>query len=401
MPKRKPKASAKKKKKQTRATRGGSDRKRSFKKRMKKSKQRRQSKSFFRSDAEIPFWKCDEGQHTIDIIPYMAGENDPDCEQGEDTYVLEVFTHRDVGNVEGQQVICLAETYNEPCPICEHRKKLQREGDADDDLIDELTPSRYPRSIYNIVCYDSRREEDKGVQVWHTSHYLFEKHLLKLAEGPTRRGSSKPDSFVEFACPVEGKSIGFETEGKGINTKHLALQFLERDYEIDDDTLEEAYTLDDLIEKPTYDEVYAMHWGEDPDVDDDEDEEDEDDRPSSRRRGSKPKRKASRRRREPDDDDDDDDDDDVEDDDYEDVEDDDVVEEDECPAGGVFGEDCNQYEDCEDCDMWDDCYAQSNGDDDEDEEDEEPRRKPKRKKKTKPAKRKQAKPKKQRKLRRR
>ena len=85
------------------------------------------------------FWKCKEGDHLVDIIPYFAGGNDPDPEVGEgtDTYKLEVFAHGGIGPNE-DMVVCLAKTFNKKCPICEHRKSLLKEASPDENLIDEL-----------------------------------------------------------------------------------------------------------------------------------------------------------------------------------------------------------------------------------------------------------------------
>lgn len=397
-----PKPSRRSKPKKKPASRGrssaGRDRRMSFRERMKKSENRRFSKGIFKVDLEgVDFWKCDEGQHIIDIIPAPAGPNNPMDEEGTNTYVLELSVHRDVGDVEGQMVVCPKENFNQPCPICEHRTQLAREGDADEELLKALRPSAYPRSIYNVICYDSRAEEEKGIQVWHTSNYLFEQHLLKLAKGPQRRGgSSAPDSFVEFACPVEGKSISFSTEGKKMNKKHMALQFMDRDYEIDDATLEEAHVLDDLIKFHTYDEIYALYWGEEGEgVDDDGYEEEEDERPARRgagRRASDRRAAPARRGRVEEEDEAEEDEGEWEDEAEEAEEEYEEEEGDtECPAGGVFGEDCNQYDECESCELWDDCYEASNV------EEEQPRRsrKPKPKKpasRRKPASRKPKKP---------
>lgn len=357
MPKRTKRTSKPKGKKK--AGRGKStDRRMSFRDRVKRSQNRHASKGIFRVGLDdVNFWKCEEGQHIIDIIPYVAGSNNPDTEEGERDFKLAVFVHRDVGDVEGQMVVCPKETFNQPCPICEHRKELRRDGDADEDLIKELTPSRYSRVIYNIICYDSRREEEKGVQVWHTSEYLFDQHLLKLAQGPVRRGSQAPDSFVEFACPVEGKSISFTTEGKKMNTKHMGMQFVDRDYEIDDETLDDAQCLDELINFHTYDEIYALYWGEEGEGPDDTDDEEEDE-PRRRSRSSR-RRGGSKKRRRDEDEEYEEEDEDEDEDEYQ--EDEDEDEEDDCPAGGVFGEDCNNYDDCEDCDRWDECYDLTEG----------------------------------------
>jgi len=227
-------------------------------------------KGFFKDNLQnVKFWSCKEGDHLIDIIPYNIGENDPrlskfskrnELQVGDPHYVLEVFAHYDVGPSE-QSCICLAETYNKPCPICEHRKQLIKEG-ADEGVVNELKVSRYPRVIYNIVSLETADEEAKGIQVFHTSSYLMETNLAKLAKGPVRPGQTGIDPYIYFADPDEGKSISFSREGKGQNTRFTAHRFLDRNYEIEDEILDAAYCLDDLIYIPTYDEVYEMYWGE-------------------------------------------------------------------------------------------------------------------------------------------
>lgn len=217
-------------------------------------------KGFFKEDLEdVKFWRCTDGQHLVDIIPYLAGPNDPAVEEGEETYTLELFVHQNVGVTDGMK-ICLAETYGKPCPICERRKQLQREG-ADEDTIKDLTPSRYPRSVYNVVCYDSREEEDKGVQIWHTSSYLLEQYLLELAKKPVRPGREEVEPFIIFADADEGKSVSFKRTGKAESTKFIGIAFDDRDYAISDDVLDEAYCLDELIHVPSYDELYEWYWG--------------------------------------------------------------------------------------------------------------------------------------------
>lgn len=233
--------------------------------RMNKSKQTSEGGGlgFFRGDLQnVQFWKCDEGDHELDIIPYFAGPLDPHAREGEFTYVLEVFEHRDVGGIEGQTFICLMKTYGKPCPICQHRQQLIQEG-ADDELIKALRTSRYPRSIYNVVVYDSEKEQSKGVQVWHTSHWLMEQYLIKLAESSRREIEQGHPPFKYFADPEEGYSVRFTRTGQGQNTRYIAHQLLARNYTIPQDTLNAAYQLDQLIYVPKYDEVYAAYWGTD------------------------------------------------------------------------------------------------------------------------------------------
>lgn len=217
---------------------------------------------FFKGDLQdVNYWNCEEGDHDIDVIPYIAGPNDPHKEEGEWTYVLEVFEHRDVGGEEGKSMICLFKTFGLPCPICEHRQQLVKE-EADEEVIKALRTSKYPRSIYNVVVYDTEKEEDKGVQVFHTSHWLMERHLVKLSESNRRDIDMGHPAFKFFADPDEGYSVRFTRTGKNQNTQFLAHQLVERNYVISDEILEQAYQLDQLIHIPTYEEVYEAYWNE-------------------------------------------------------------------------------------------------------------------------------------------
>lgn len=221
------------------------------------------TRSYFKDGLEgVNFWTPKEGDHILDIIPYTAGPNDPQVKEGDPTYVLEIYIHPDVGGIENQTMICPEKTFKKPCPICEHRRILQKEG-ADEDLVKSLQPKRYPRSIYNIVCYDSEKDESKGVQIFDVSHYLFEMYLLKLAQGSARSGQ-RPTGFIPFADPEEGRSIRFTRQGTSTNTRYIAHAFESRNYTIPKEILDSTHCLDQLIHIPTYDEIYGAYWGETP-----------------------------------------------------------------------------------------------------------------------------------------
>jgi hypothetical protein len=316
---------------------------------------------FFEEGLNVKFWKCDEGDHILDIIPYYAGPNDPDAEEGEFTYGLYVYEHRDVGGEEGKSYICLDRTYGEDCPICEHRRQLEKQG-GDEDLIKSLRPSKYPRTIYNIISYDGN-EEAKGIQVWHTSYFLFEMHLNKLAVDPRRKGT-KNENIILFADPEEGKSIAFTRQGTGINTKYLAHRFLDRDYVIEDGVIEQANKLDELIHIPTYEELYEAYWGEPFDEEaaaerskpkrpgkklrtraeaaaEPEPEPEQEEPEEKPARTSRPARKPKREPEpEPE---------------PEEPEEPEGPEELECPHRGEFAVDFNTLKACDDCEIWDEC----------------------------------------------
>lgn len=203
-----------------------------------------------RGEKPLKAWKCKEGEHIIDIIPFLAGSVHHQVREGEPTYLLDIWVHQKVG-MDENDVVCLARNYNEACPICEYinaqrlKKGLTEE---DEDAFKSLNPKR--RCLYNIVCYDSTREEDRGVQLWEVAHFLFEKKILSVARNPRGGG------FVPFSSPDTGKSIYFEREGSGItNTQYLGHKFIERQNRVSDEILEDAYVLDELIIKLSYDEI--------------------------------------------------------------------------------------------------------------------------------------------------
>jgi hypothetical protein len=263
------------------------------------------------------FWKVDEGDHTIDIIPYITGENDPYVEEGEPQHVLMLKVHQHVGVGEGSYVC--PTIYKKPCPICEHIKQLRSEG-ADDDEIKALKPKN--RCVYNIICYDSDKEEEKGVQLWEVAHWNSERYFTKLAS-PKRRASGE----VVFAHPDEGKSIEFTREGTGAtNTNFYGFAFQNRDYIIEDETLDEAHCLDDLIQMTSYDDLYKEYWGEDA--------------PEKESMGRVKKRKKSAEKKEE-------------------PEEKQSGDDSGCPGGGEFGTSIDKLDHCEDCDLWKDCAREN------------------------------------------
>lgn len=192
-------------------------------------------------------WRVAEGEHILDIIPYLSGDHDPKVDAETPTYFLDLWVHQRVGVTE-DAYICPASNYKgQRCPICEHVAKMKASGNFDDDEIRQFTPKR--RVMYNIVCYDTDAEEAKGVQVWEASYHLTENELVELARN--RRGAG----YLAFSDPDEGKSLSFIRKGKGVGTRYKGWQFEDRVAPIEDEILDQAYTLDDIIHIPSYEEL--------------------------------------------------------------------------------------------------------------------------------------------------
>jgi hypothetical protein len=225
-------------------------------KRLKKSQDRAQSRMRSIIKGDIPLYQPNDGSHILDIIPYEAGKNDPIVEKGEPTYTLEIWVHPSVGP-DNAVFLCPQRMYGDDCPICEDRQRMIDKG-KDKDVYKVLYPKH--RHIYNIVSYD-RGEEKKGVQVWDVSYHYSEKWILALAERPTRGGKKKE---INFPDEKEGQTISFTIEpaqSKDDYPSYVGWAFEDRDYEIDDDILDEAYCLDEIIHIADYDEIYNAYYG--------------------------------------------------------------------------------------------------------------------------------------------
>jgi len=375
-----------------------------LKERLKEDQEQRETggRGIFKSGTGATYWNPEGGDHLIDLIPYIAGANHPTIPEGEPAYVLKLAVHYGIGISEDKSFICLKETYDKPCPICMHRTQLKNEG-AEDEVWKSLFPKK--RTVYNVYCWDSSSEEDKGVQVWEVSDWYFQKHLDQLAKGPRRPGRGEYEKRIDFIDPDEGKSIAFTIKpprSKEAYAEYIGHRFDDRDYVISDEMLDSAQVLDELIIIPTFEEVYEEYWGEpfeeggeeaeqeteeyeDGDGDEYYDEDEAVDEEVY---------------------DEDEDVEEVYDEDVEEIEDDEDVEEIEdddsesvgkgtiaddgvCPGGGEMGVDTNELEYCEECENWDECLEkqtelEAEGAEEERKPARKPKQKPKQKPKTKP-----------------
>lgn len=228
-------------------------------KRVKAGQERSQGlqKNILKVEADVTMAKIRDGSHILDLVPYEAGSHDPLTEEGDPTYGFEYWAHPNVGP-NNAMMLCPTEMYGDPCYICEHRERLRQKG-ADDDKWKPLFPKR--RNLYNILCYD-RGEEKKGIQVWDISYHYFEKFIIAISKKQSRGG--KKAKTINFAHPTKGKSITFTVEpakSKNDYPTYLGFTFDDRDYEIEQDTLEEAHILDEIVHIPTTDEIKRAFLG--------------------------------------------------------------------------------------------------------------------------------------------
>jgi hypothetical protein len=269
----------------------------------------------------VNFWKCTEGGHTIDFIPFIAGPSMPKVsgggvKEGEFAWLIDVWIHRNVGVLDAPYV-CPTRTNGLPCPICEHLNQ-NRDSYSKEDF-GAMKAKR--RTLYLIWSHDNSDEEAKGIQLWDVAHWFMENNLKEIAERPKGGGT------VPYFDPDVGKNVLFTRRGAGAgNTQFLGHRFDDRETPIPDKVLDQSFDLDRAIKYATYDEINKAFYGA---TDEDGGSDTVKDTPPF-----EPEPEPEEQME--------------------------AVGPDECPIGGEFGVDHDQLEDCnsgDGCVNWDNCYA--------------------------------------------
>lgn len=207
---------------------------------------------YFTDDLPLPKWFCNEGDHALDVIPFLAGDKHPNVAEGRPTHNVDLFVHFGIGVTESAY-ICPARMGKGKCPICEYQAELKKQKNYDEDYVKSFNAKR--RVVYNVLVYDTPKDEDAGMMIWEASHHLAEKNIMAIARNKRSGG------FVKWASPDVGKTIEFTREGKGISTKYVGFTFSDREdaqgnpVKITDEQLEEAIQLDQYLNILTYDEL--------------------------------------------------------------------------------------------------------------------------------------------------
>ena len=364
----------------------------------------------------VNVWSAKPGSRNVllDILPYeVTSKKHPDRNEEEEIavegslwYKSPIWTHRNVG-AGNDTVICPLMTAKKPCPICEYRAKLQKQG-ADKEDIKALRPSK--RNLYVVVPLNDR-EEEAVPHIFDIADYNFQKLLNEEIQ--------TDDSVQIFPDLEEGLTLKVRFDSSTVGggkpyAEASRIDFEERKEAYDESILEEVPKLDDVINILPYDELQAKFFevdteevGEDieeeeeetprskrekrhtetrsstprrrkieeeeeeeeeEETDDDDDEEEEDTRPSARKTSSRTKPRHSKKEEEEDE---------------EEPDDDEEEEEEEaprsrmsrsskpapgkdtskkptggknkCPHGHRFGIDAEDFKECETCGIWSDC----------------------------------------------
>ena len=308
----------------------------------------------------------------LDVIPYVVtGDNHPDKDEeygiavkGELWYKRPYWLHRGVGP-DNQSVVCPS-SVGKPCPICEYRAQLLKDGARwDEDTVKALKPSM--RNLYVVIPKNNKNYPEEP-HIWDISQFLFQDKLNEEIQ--------ENEEYETFPDLEEGYTLRIRFAEGSFGANKFAevsrIDFIERKKPYDEESiLEKIPSLDDILEVLPYPTIESMFFGNmGPDEDEDEEYDDED--------VKKKKRKV---------DEDEDIDDDMEEEEDEEDDDEDVDEDEDeednkkkakksppkrqkpkamakakrCPHGHEFGVDSDSYDDCDNCEVWEKCLEASEG----------------------------------------
>lgn len=268
-------------------------------------------------------------KNLVDIIPYIIStKNHPQgMRPGYEDYILDLHVHKNIGP-RNDSFICLTNTFNKPCPICEEADRLRSAGKEEE--AKALKPKR--RAIYNVI---DLKNPDDGIQIFDTVHYFFEKELTDELK------ASFEGEIPVFSDIEEGMSVEFRASEKTFNGRkffeYKSFNFVDREEQYQEPILDEVYPLDKMMVIPTYDEVSASFYGVMKEEESDDGDIPEEKPTRARRTYQKeeveeeeaPKEETSRRRR------------------RETTE----APKSKCPYGHTFGDDNLEFTDCDACEV--------------------------------------------------
>lgn len=243
------------------------------------------SATFLKMPEGAVMFKPKAGTMLLDILPFVAGEGNPNADAGAWHWERTFWVHRSVG-VNQDWYLCPAKNYKRRCPICEHRLKLMKEADDEnEELIKSLSPSQ--RQLFNVI---NLKDPDKGIQLWEISHHCFGKTLYS-----TLRAADEGDEWEKFFFLDDGLTLRVsfvEDSFGGVSfMKAERIDFKVRREQYDDEKIKETYRLDKLLIEPSYEELKKVYLSAESDDDDDEPpkkkrvvDDDDDEPPKARKR---------------------------------------------------------------------------------------------------------------------
>jgi hypothetical protein len=183
--------------------------------------------SYLASDVQM--YKSKEGEACVRILPPTW----EDVEKWGDGWEIGVYIHYSVGPDNGTY-LCLDKMKGEPCPVCEARRTI-----TDQDEADQLKPG------YRTLAWVIDRDNEKaGPMIWSMPITMFK-------EINARSIDKKTNAPILVDDPEEGYDIVFNRAGTTkTNTKYSAVEVTREPSPLHDDEKLQARWLEYITEHP-------------------------------------------------------------------------------------------------------------------------------------------------------
>ena len=212
----------------------------------------------------------------IDVIPYIAGQHNKGCNQGDEFYVLTYPVYRKLG-LDEKDYIAIGQLLGVKDPVAEHFAALRKAGAVWDDM------KMFKPTERQLWLFFVHEEADKGLQLYEAGYQTFGKQLLEEIEE-----SGETEWIDNFDDPSGGATLKVRFRGENVMgnvwVKATKINFIERENGFDADgdpklaakVLDKAAEtcLDELLKIADYKTLKAALDGEPATDDDDDDDED-------------------------------------------------------------------------------------------------------------------------------
>lgn len=233
----------------------------------------------------VEMFKPDAGSHKVDVMPFLAGKDNPGAGEGYEYFQRKVKIHQipaPGGSV--RKILCRNSIdLNKKCAVCECREDKK----DDEKLFKDLRPK--DRVIYLV----NDRPGKKDVK-WKVFEHHAKNRGVGLAELMLDQLNKLLDKGIKRPFGLaSGYNVVFTVKSQSMEggSKYNAVTRVDlekRDYDYPDELLDEAPCLDEMLPDPGYDEVWSLldpgHLDEDDDEPRPTKDDDRDDEPRSRTR---------------------------------------------------------------------------------------------------------------------
>lgn len=191
----------------------------------------------------VPVYRHRDGKNRIRFLAWKDGVH----------FFYYLYVHRGIG-VNQDSWACLQKNWNEPDPICEDAQKQLDEGVEWDDVLNQgILPGQNPRILCQIV---DRENEAAGVQVWDVTAHKTDNAIRSLSI------HDDTGAIIPWTDPDEGCDLIYDYDSKGQYPTPDSLRRSDK-CPIDPEFYRDIMDFDeDVIYKPTYEEMAESHFGE-------------------------------------------------------------------------------------------------------------------------------------------